>query len=154
MNLNKKRRKKLWGVIVLSVVVLILAICVDIFVQDEYVVGWLVSVSQGLLVFAIFRFRCVKERQKKSKLVWKITSVVFVCGVLLTLIGVIIPIVLPNFSNTWIVRIGSYIAGLGINGYVCYLANEFDIIEAIEDHNAKREHKRNYRHKVAAIKSK
>lgn len=153
MSLTKKRNKQLWIVIILSVVVLLFAVLAEDFLQDDYITGWLVSVSQALMVFAIFRFQKLKDVQKKSRIIWNITKLVFALGVIITMFGVITPTVFPDLNIPHIARIGSFIAGLGINGLVCYTANEFDNIEEKENREHKRNKKREYRHKVKSTKS-
>lgn len=154
MSLTKKRNKKLYGVVIISIVILLFAVLAEIFVKDDYIAGWLVSVSQALMVFAIYRFQKIKDIQKKSPIIWMLTKATFAVGVCITAVGVIIPMVFPGLISLHIARIGSFIAGLGINGLVCYLANEFDNIEEKENREHKRKRKREYRNKVTVIKSK
>ena len=154
MSLTKKRNKKLWCIIIIAMVVLVFAVLVGLFVQDDYVAGWLVSVSQALMVFAIFRFQKLKDIQKKSKVIWKITKAVFAVGVFITAVGLFITMFCQDWIGSLIARIGSFAAGLGINGFVCYLGNEFDNIEEIENKEKRRIKRKEYRRKVALSRSK
>ena len=133
MNLDKKRNKVLWIVVLVSFLIFLLALWVNCFDDDEYIVSWLFAMSQALFVFAVFRFKVIKELQKKSKTVWRATAAVLIIGAMVTLIGFL----LSRFSlytySKEISHIGSFIAGLGINGLVSYTSNYFDFVEEVEN---------------------
>ncbi len=137
MNLNKERNKKLLCVIVVSIILLAVTIFLDFIVDDEYIVGWLYAMCQTLFAFAVFRFKAIKELQRKSNVIQIIVILTFGIGIAVTLIGVLIPNL--NGVSEVISRIGNFIAGLGINSLICHLANQSDFIEAEENKQQKKE---------------
>ena len=142
MNLNKKRNKVLWGVIGISVFVFLFAALLNRYDSDEYIVSWLFAISQALFVFAIFRFKAIKELQKRSKIVWRVTFSIFSAGVTITLVGVLLSEYSLFTYAAEISHIGSFIAGLGINGLISYTSNHFDFAESDEDKKHKKEKKK------------
>ena len=133
MPLNKKRNKVLRFVILISILVFGFAVFINHFDTDEYIVSWLFAMSQALFVFAIFRFKTIKDIQRKSDVVRRVTIAIFSVGAMVTLIGVLLPEYSLYKYGEEISHIGSFIAGLGINGLISYMSNHFDFVEEVEN---------------------
>ena len=145
MSLNKKRKKDLRFVILMSILAFGFAIVINHFDTDEYIVSWLFAMSQALFVFAVFRFKTIKNLQRKSDVVKRVTIAILWFGAMVTLVGVLLSKYSPYKYSEEISHIGSFIAGLGINGLISYVSNHFDFSEEAEDKKHKKEKRKSYK---------
>lgn len=147
MDLNKKRNRILWFVILISIIVFLFAILINHLDDDEYIISWLFAMSQALFVFAIFRFKSIKDLQRSSNIVWRVTIITLGTGVMVTLSGVLLSEYFLYANAKKISHVGSFIAGLGINGLISYTSNNFDFVEEKENkqHRKKKAHNKHTR---------
>lgn len=116
---HEQKQRKMSVLILTIVLALFMYIGAIFYIQkDEYIFGWLSSFAQALLVFAFFKFDCIKEKLRNGKLTHRSFAILSIIGAVLVAFGI-------TFELVWLSQIGSAIVLLGLNALVSYLDYEF-----------------------------